>query len=241
MYILPANWKNEVLLDSTTNQFPILLPVHLPSRCSLFACLLSTRMTSVVSRASGQHQQSLINHHPHPWSLKNPTSTTIATNSPTVYYRILSGASAFVLFIVALVAYSIASTGHTASTTKIMSTTADSSTPTTTAFSLLVTLTFAAPEHKATFLADFAPLAQYVQDSERATTTSYTVLYSDQDPLRVLILERYMDKESAFLQIHKTSAAFLEFRPKLKALETAGFVTIQGESFLDSGVGFVDG
>ena len=37
-----------------------------------------------------------------------------------------------------------------------------------------------------------------------------------------------------------SSEPFLTFRPKLKALQDAGLVTIDGESFLDSNIGFGD-
>jgi quinol monooxygenase YgiN len=106
-------------------------------------------------------------------------------------------------------------------------------------FSLLVKLVFTAEEHKSTFLKDIAPLAEYVKLHE-LDTIAYEVLLSDKDPLQVLILERYKDKENAFLSVHRSSNPFLEFRPKLQALEQAGFVTIQGESYLDAGVGFGD-
>lgn len=71
-------------------------------------------------------------------------------------------------------------------------------------------------------------------------TISYEVLLSDKDPLQVLILERYRDKENAFLQVHRSSAPFQEFRPKLKKMEDQGLVTIVGDSYLDSGIGFGD-
>ena len=111
-------------------------------------------------------------------------------------------------------------------------------TPATPAFSLLVSLNFTEEKHKVTFLEDFAPLAAYVKEKE-VDTIAYEVLLSDKDPLRVLIMERYKDKEEAYLQVHKTSEPFLEFRPKLQALQEAGLVTVDGESYIDSGLGFV--
>jgi len=111
-------------------------------------------------------------------------------------------------------------------------------TPATHAFSLLVSLKFTEEKHKETFLEDFAPLAAYVKEKE-VDTIAYEVLLSDKDPLCVLIMERYKDKEEAYLQVHKTSEPFLEFRPKLQALQDAGFVTVDGESYIDSGLGFV--
>jgi quinol monooxygenase YgiN len=114
-----------------------------------------------------------------------------------------------------------------------------SETTTTPAFSLVVTLKFTAEEHKQTFLREFAPLAAYIKDNEQ-DTIAYEVLLSDQDPLQAVIFERYRDKETAFLKVHRSSAPFLEFRPKLKALQEAGHVTIEGHSYIDSRVGFGD-
>ena len=105
-------------------------------------------------------------------------------------------------------------------------------------FSLLVAMTFQDAATKAEFLQDIQPLMDYVRDHE-PTTLGYEVLLSDKDNLKALILERYTDKKNAYLSIHKSSAPFLTFRPKLQALMDAGRVTISGESYEDAGVGFV--
>ena len=47
-------------------------------------------------------------------------------------------------------------------------------------------------------------------------------------------------EDEAFLTVHRSSAPFQEFRPKLKALQDAGFVTVDGDSFVDSQLGFGD-
>lgn len=106
-------------------------------------------------------------------------------------------------------------------------------------FSLFVTLTFTASEHKDKFLQDIAPVAAYIKVNER-DTLAYEVLMSDQDPLQVLVMERYKDKENAFLKAHRSSGPFQAFRPKLKAMEQAGHVSISGHSYIDSQVGFGD-
>jgi quinol monooxygenase YgiN len=106
-------------------------------------------------------------------------------------------------------------------------------------FSLLVTLQFTDERYKAQFLEDFAPLAAYIRDNE-PLTLAYEALQSDQDPLKILILERYVDKENAFLQVHRSSQPFLEFRPKLKSMQDAGFVTVEGSSYDDTMLGFGD-
>lgn len=157
-------------------------------------------------------------------------------------YNILAIGTYFMIGVAVLVIFTLtsniisnAASSSTRFSTAAASTMSDDSHP----FSLLVKLTFTAEEHKETFLNDIAPLAQYVKDNE-LDTIAYEVLLSDKDPLRVLILERYKDKEHAFLTVHKNSKPFLEFRPKLLALQEAGHVTVDGESYVDAGVGFGD-
>jgi len=106
-------------------------------------------------------------------------------------------------------------------------------------FSLLVTLQFQDDYSMQMFLNEFAKVAQYVKEHE-PSTLAYEVLLSDQDPLQVLLLERYRDKENAYLKIHKSSEPFLNFRPKLAQLQQEGKVTISGHSYNDSWVGFGD-
>jgi quinol monooxygenase YgiN len=108
------------------------------------------------------------------------------------------------------------------------------------AFSLLVTLQFASDANRREFLELVEPLAAHVEKRE-PSTVSYAVLQSDRDPLKMLILERYRDKETAYLQTHRSSAPFRTFRPQLQAMQEAGKVTVTGESFLDTTTGFVRG
>jgi quinol monooxygenase YgiN len=105
-------------------------------------------------------------------------------------------------------------------------------------FSLFVTLQFHDLSTKNEFLDDIRPLMDHIRVHE-PTCIGYEVLLSDQDELQVLILERYQDKEIAFLQIHRSSAEFLTFRPKLQAMQSAGRVTMAGQSYYDSNLGFV--
>ena len=106
-------------------------------------------------------------------------------------------------------------------------------------FSLLVTLEFSGEAYKAQFLKDIEPVAAYCKANE-AGTLAYEVLLSDKDPLQVLLLERYQDKEVAYLQVHKSSTLFLEVRSKLQAMQEGGHVRISGHSYLDSGIGYGD-
>lgn len=103
----------------------------------------------------------------------------------------------------------------------------------------MVTLRFTDVPHREAFLQDIAPLAKYCREHEPGTV-AYEVLLSDKDELMVLIMERYRDKENAFLKEHRSSAPFQAFRPKLQAMQENGHVQISGESFTDSGIGFGD-
>lgn len=84
-----------------------------------------------------------------------------------------------------------------------------------------------------TFEKAFTPLAAYVTEKE-PHTVSYAYARSDKDPKKIMIYERYRDKE-AYLDIHKHSEPFLKFRPQLQELDA----TIEGESYLESNLGFV--
>ena len=106
-------------------------------------------------------------------------------------------------------------------------------------FSLFVTLQFTSEDHREEFFKIVKPLAEYIKESE-PDTIAFEVICNDKDPLQLMLLERYKNKDTAFLKIHKTSAAFLEYRPKLQAMQDAGFVQISGNSYLDSGIGFAD-
>ena len=108
------------------------------------------------------------------------------------------------------------------------------------AFSLMVTLQFSDLPDKEQFLRDIHPVVEHCRTKEPGTL-SYEVLLSDKDPHQVLIMERYKDKEVAYLQVHKSSEPFLTFRPKLQALQDAGRVQISGHSYLDSKVGYIRG
>ena len=59
----------------------------------------------------------------------------------------------------------------------------------------------------------------------------------DSDPLKLHMLERYVSKDD-YLQKHKNGAEFLKARPKLKALQDEGKVSIEGYSYQELGRGF---
>jgi quinol monooxygenase YgiN len=104
------------------------------------------------------------------------------------------------------------------------------------AFYLGVTVTFPSPEEKQKFIDIFSPLAKYVKEKEFGTL-SYELLNSDKDPKRILISERYKDKEY-YLNVHKTSAEFLQFRETFQKMIENGAV-VDGHSYIESGIGFM--
>ena len=107
-------------------------------------------------------------------------------------------------------------------------------------FTLLVKLNFATSSLVSSFLAEIQPLCEYIRQHEPTTTLSYEVLLSDQDDTMVTLLERYEDKDNAYLTVHRSSVPFQNFRAKLKATQEKGLVKVDGGSYLDSGVGYVD-
>ena len=62
-------------------------------------------------------------------------------------------------------------------------------------------------------------------------------MQSDKNNLQLYILERYLNKD-VYLNIHKKSTEFLEFREKFQRLITSGTI-VEGESYYESGIGFV--
>ena len=66
------------------------------------------------------------------------------------------------------------------------------------------------------------------------TTISYEIAESDKDNNQIVIVERYVNKD-AYLNIHKQSPKFIEFRKKLSAMD----VVISGHSYYETNIGFI--
>ncbi|KAL7468568.1 hypothetical protein ACHAXS_008800 [Conticribra weissflogii] len=111
------------------------------------------------------------------------------------------------------------------------------------AFVLLVNLKFSELSHRDTFLQLIKPVCQDVIESEgpngSGTTLSYQVAISDKNPLMVVVMERYSDKDNGYLTVHKSGKEFLKFRKELQGLQERGDVEISGESFIETELGFV--
>ena len=106
------------------------------------------------------------------------------------------------------------------------------------AWQLTVTLRFKTLADKEAFLAIFEPVAKYVEEKE-PTTLSYIISESDKDPRQLFILERYTCKDS-YLKVHKTSKQFLHFREQLLIMQNKGRVAIDGQSYIENNVGYIN-
>jgi len=104
------------------------------------------------------------------------------------------------------------------------------------AFYLGVGVIFPSVREKEIFKVLFRPLAKYVKDNEPGTI-SYEVLESDKDENRILILERYVNKDY-YLTIHRSSKEFLSFRGEFQKMIDAG-AKVDGQSYLETGIGYI--
>ena len=98
---------------------------------------------------------------------------------------------------------------------------------------LVVKLTFKGIGGVMKFKDIFEPYADWIKHNE-PTTLSYSYSTDDKDPKSVLLFERYADRDTAYLKIHKESDEFKKFRPALAALEPV----IDGHSYWETG-GFI--
>lgn len=126
-------------------------------------------------------------------------------------------------------ALTLAVTNYLYSTTSTLSSTNSQVAKKDEEFFLLVNLEFADSQALAVFREAFKPLSAYVLSQEKGTLV-YEVLYSDQDSNKVLIFEKYINKDY-YLNVHKTSEPFLTFRPILAKLTEEGKVKVDGSSY----------
>jgi quinol monooxygenase YgiN len=201
---------------------------------------MSNRIPSSQQQLPRQRQQLLQNRHSSVSSSSQLSKQEKQRRSSCSIFGLIK-ATFFIVFVVAAIVASAAAVSNTTTMTAAATPTT-ASTPTTTTntvFSLLVTLHFSALDYKHQFLQDIQPLVDYVSQHE-PDTIAYTVLQSDKEPLQLLILERYVNKDVAFVQVHRSSTPFQTFRPKLQAMVDAGHVVIEGQSYNDMhGMGFV--
>ena len=98
---------------------------------------------------------------------------------------------------------------------------------------LVTKLAFDSPEKVQKLKEVFEPYAAWIKANEPGTL-SYSLVTSDKDPLRVMMIERYSDRLDSYLVKHKQSAEFGKFRPALAALAP----TSDEHSYFESSGGF---
>ena len=106
-------------------------------------------------------------------------------------------------------------------------------------FFLGVKFNFASRESKVEFMDMFRPLADFVRQNEPDTLT-YLLMESDKvGKQQLYILERYRTK-AAYVDVHRKSKPFLEFRKKLDAMLSSEpkKVTIDGDSYYPTDIGY---
>uniref|UniRef100_A0A7S0Q9H1 ABM domain-containing protein n=1 Tax=Coccolithus braarudii TaxID=221442 RepID=A0A7S0Q9H1_9EUKA len=104
------------------------------------------------------------------------------------------------------------------------------------AFVLSVGLTFRSVASAESFTTAWAEAASYCRKNE-PFLYQYEVSQSDKNALEYVIMERYRSKAD-YVDVHRHSSAFNQFRPKLRALQEAGEVAIKGGSYVELGIGF---
>ena len=103
-------------------------------------------------------------------------------------------------------------------------------------FGLYVGLTFKNDVAKRDFKDFFKPFAEYVEKNE-PNTLAYMYMDNDKDASKALIVERYKS-QAMYHSVHKKSDAFIEFRQLLQRMMNKGDVSVDGQSYLETKLGF---
>ena len=83
---------------------------------------------------------------------------------------------------------------------------------------------------KVDFIEGFSKLADYVFNKE-PRTLSYELAQSDKEEKRLLVIERYVNKQ-AYTDIHRRSPDFISFRENLNKMD----VSIEGHSYIETNI-----
>mmetsp|Transcript_30610 Transcript_30610/g.42749 ORF Transcript_30610/g.42749 Transcript_30610/m.42749 type:complete len:168 (+) Transcript_30610:150-653(+) len=103
-------------------------------------------------------------------------------------------------------------------------------------FVLLVNLEFKNKSDLQDFLQWMEPMIENARRNEMDTLT-YEIAIADDNPLKVVILERFSSKE-AYLK-HKRSSSADKLRENLAPLRNSKAVIVTGQSYTQTGKGFV--
>ena len=99
-----------------------------------------------------------------------------------------------------------------------------------------IAVVFKSEEAKTAFVNIYKVEADFVKHHEQ-NTLSYELAISDANPLEGILIERFTDKDAYFA--HKKADVFVKFRKELQALQDEGSVSMRGQSYIDSNLGFV--
>jgi quinol monooxygenase YgiN len=104
------------------------------------------------------------------------------------------------------------------------------------AFVLAVRLRFRSVSERDAWIAVWRPLAEAVKRDE-PRTLSFELSVSDRDERHIMVFERYASK-SDYVGLHRGTSAFAEFKRRSAALPFFEAIAVEGESYVESGIGF---
>ena len=93
-------------------------------------------------------------------------------------------------------------------------------------FILIINIKFKDKEDMEYFINNFLILQKYCLDKEKDFLLQYEYAISDKNKNKIIIIEKYKNKD-AYLNIHRKSKQFLNFKENIKNLN----LIIDGESF----------
>lgn len=100
-------------------------------------------------------------------------------------------------------------------------------------FFLILFLTFATEDVLHDFTVGFKDYQAYVRKHE-PYTLRFEMSRSDQSERRLMVIERYANKDRDYLKTHRKSLEFISWRSRVADWEQKGLVNITGESFLEA-------
>ena len=100
-------------------------------------------------------------------------------------------------------------------------------------FFLILFLTFANEDVFHDFKVGFKAYQAYVRNNE-PYTLQFEMAQSDQSEKRLMVIERYSNKDRDYLRTHRKSLEFASWRSRVADWEQKGLVKITGESFWEA-------
>ena len=100
-------------------------------------------------------------------------------------------------------------------------------------FFLILFLTFATEDALHDFTVGFKDYQAYVRKHE-PYTLQFELSRSDQSKRRLMVIERYANKDRDYLETHRKSLEFISWRSRVADWEQKGLVNITGESFWEA-------